>query len=437
MDSLFGSTLLSDYNALDSNPLGVDSLNFASPFDDIFSGSDFNLNSLAAPSLLEDDDPFGGSSLFGSVSSSTASHYDDYLVADSLCEADLFQSFASAKNFAARNKVRLNSSLRNSSISSSGYKTLSVFGNKHSNNSFSSSSNKQHSSLSGNRKGATSTNGGRTSTNTYFTGNNTHKKYEKYGGRVSMASIVNHSPKVYISPSTKRSGAAAAAGTSILLKSKRSGGNSLISKLAQPRRSVLGQPTSKHQSAIKYNNNKNFLQGSSSISKGNVFQQKSGSKTPQVVQTPNPHADHDYCVVYTEEMFAVIAASNLKSNDNSSSNYLNFLNDPFTVSQTEEVTSTGVASATSLDTQVQNDLEDILDGFIPDDVLLNELPNCLQDLFDLDLNSLNNVKSEDVLDGLNDGKCACLIDAYRRLPINVPINTAILIITLPLSPLPN
>lgn len=107
MDSLFGSTLLSDFNALDANPLGVDALNFASPFDDIFGGSDFSLNSLAAPNLLEDDDPlFGGSSLFDSVSSG-ASHYDDY-AADSLCEADLFQSFASAKNFAARNNSERN-----------------------------------------------------------------------------------------------------------------------------------------------------------------------------------------------------------------------------------------------------------------------------------------------------------------------------------------
>lgn len=52
-------------------------------------------------------------------------------------------------------------------------------------------------------------------------------------------------------------------------------------------------------------------------------------------------------------------------------------------------------------TEASNDLDDILEGFISDDVMLNELPNCLQDLVDLD-NQLA-LNCDDILHGLNDG----------------------------------
>ncbi|KAJ6216404.1 hypothetical protein RDWZM_007561 [Blomia tropicalis] len=87
--------------------------------------------------------------------------------------------------------------------------------------------------------------------------------------------------------------------------------------------------------------------------------------------------DHDYCVQFNSDILTSVGNnSTLTSNS---------------------------------ETEVKNDLEDMLQGFIPDDVLLNEVPNCLKDLFGLDTNLMLN--SEDVLHGLNDA-CNLMTDQY-------------------------
>ncbi len=499
---------------------------FSSAFaDDLLGGDVFGLNGgIGGGSLLGLDmdmmDPFGGpgsssssllSDVFNSPTSTSGSDYGSSMssfsaatMEDTLCEADLFQSFASAKNFAARNKVRLNNAMK--ARNGGGGAVRNTHNNSH-----------------------------------HTHNNNTYKKYGKHGGSrptISMGGNNNGGgggssvhPKVYISTFShnKRNGAGgggsssgAGSGTSILLKSKRGnggsggsrngrgggGGSSLISsKMSttitshhhQPRRSgmyghVQQQQLQQQQQyqqrqpkqipkTIKFNRSAGSgssyqLPGSSSISKGNVFPQKNGScksknssshssinnngrnnnsgaanrssfqvaaaaaaqvQQTKVVPIPNPSADHDYCVVYTEAMFATssTAASSNNSSDhlnsnlddilisssqssNSCPNVDSFLNDhlfslgsPSAMLNDTIVNSidgsggsgdTHMKKGQQSSTEVANDLEDLLDGFIPDDVLLNELPNCLQDLFDLDLNSLMDVKSEDVLDGLNDGK---------------------------------
>ena len=508
MDSLF------DIPGLD--PTDAFSSAFA---DDLLGGDVFGLNGGGSILGLDMDmmDPFGGpgsssssllSDVFNSPTSTTSgsdygssmSSFSAATMEDTLCEADLFQSFASAKNFAVRNKVRLNNAMK---ARNGGGAVRNTHNNSHNN------SHHTHNN------------------------NNTYKKYRRptisMGNNGGGGSSV---PKVYISTFShnKRNGgggssSSAGSGTSILLKSKRGngggggggsrngrgGGSSLISsKMSTTITSHHHQP--RHRSGmyghvqqqqlqqqqyqqrqpkqipktIKFNRSGAGsgsgacyqLPGSSSISKGNVFPQKNGScksknsgsshssinnngrnnnssgaanrssfqaaaaaaqvQQTKVVPIPNPSADHDYCVVYTEAMFA----SSTAASSNNSSDHLNSSLDDILISSSQSsnscpnvdsflndhLFSLGSPSAmlndnmNSIDgsggsgdihlkkggqqssTEVANDLEDLLDGFIPDDVLLNELPNCLQDLFDLDLNSLMDVKSEDVLDGLNDGK---------------------------------
>ncbi|KAH9402805.1 hypothetical protein TYRP_015562 [Tyrophagus putrescentiae] len=507
---------------------------FSSAFaDDLLGGDVFGLNGSGSILGLDMDmmDPFGSgpgsssssllSDVFNSPTSTSGSDYGSSMssfsaatMEDTLCEADLFQSFASAKNFAARNKVRLNNAMK---VRNGGGAVRNTHNNSH----------HTHNS----------------------THNNTYKKYGKHGGSrptISMGGNNNGGgggssvhPKVYISTFShnKRNGggggggSSAGSGTSILLKSKRGnggsggsrngrggGGSSLISsKMSttisshhhQPRRSGMyghvQQQQLQHQQqqyqqrqpkqipkTIKFNRSGAGsgsgacyqLPGSSSISKGNVFPQKNGScksknssgsshssinnsrnnnnssaanrssfqvaaaaaaaqlQQTKVVPIPNPSADHDYCVVYTEAMFASTASNNSSDHLNSSlddilisssqssnscPNVDSFLNDHlFSLGSPSAMLNDNMNSidgsggsgdihlkkgGQQSSTEVANDLEDLLDGFIPDDVLLNELPNCLQDLFDLDLNSLMDVKSEDVLDGLND-VCNLMTDNY-------------------------
>ncbi len=169
---------------------------FISSFDDVL--GDFGLGggtgSSRGDGFHDSLDPFGSLSgdfdSPGSTSSATGSEYSSFggggsLMEDTLEEADLFQSFASVKNFAARNKVRFNSM------------KMRTIG------------------------------GGVANSSNHNSNHISYKKYEKHGGRAtSMASSTN-SPKVYISAShssahsSKRSRHSSGSGTSILLKSKR------------------------------------------------------------------------------------------------------------------------------------------------------------------------------------------------------------------------
>ncbi|UXI14832.1 major facilitator superfamily transporter [Sarcoptes scabiei] len=189
----------------------------------------------------------------------------------------------------------------------------------------------------------------------------------------SSAKIINRSPRVYVTKINRkiRKTLNSCEGTSILIKEK-----SLLNTGKKKQRQLMKKNFNNFH--IRFQPSQNSLMDLNSLGES-IFHEKLDTSL----------IDHDYCAVTSYDRIEEKKDNVCGDDDN-----ISVPNDSILKTQDDD----------------KNDLQDILEGYCTDDVVLNELPKCLSNLIDF---NADGIESKDLLNGLND-VCTYMTDQFME-----------------------